>query len=110
MQEVRKLIAGQMVHICDECIKLSNDILTAEAKTQELAPKGSSWPTDRGTEESSRQPSCSFCGGVGEGFAYFSASRILGAKQLIPCPSVYICGWCVEQCNDIIAEELGRQD
>jgi ATP-dependent protease Clp ATPase subunit len=108
--EVRKLIAGPGVYICDACTKLSNDNLIADAKTQELAPEGSSRPTDQGSQESGQNPSCSFCGGAGEGFAYFSASRILGAKQLIAGPSVYICDWCVGLCNDIIAEELARQD
>jgi ATP-dependent protease Clp ATPase subunit len=105
MHEVRKLIAGQAVHICNECI----DLLTADAKTQELAPERSSRPTDQGSQESGQEPSCSFCGGAGEGFAYFSASHMRGARGRIAGPSVYICDWCVGQCNDILAEELARQ-
>ena len=35
--EVRKLIAGPSVFICDECIELCNDIIRDEAQ-QEAAP------------------------------------------------------------------------
>jgi ATP-dependent Clp protease ATP-binding subunit ClpX len=38
-REVRKLIAGPTVYICDECIKLSNDIIAEEAEKTELKPK-----------------------------------------------------------------------
>jgi ATP-dependent protease ClpP protease subunit len=31
--EVRKLIAGPTVFICDECVELCNDIIREEAKT-----------------------------------------------------------------------------
>lgn len=33
-QEVRKLVAGPNVHICDECIGLSNDIINEEQKVE----------------------------------------------------------------------------
>src|ERR1700694_655360 len=32
-REVRKLIAGPTVYICDECIRLCNDIIAEETKT-----------------------------------------------------------------------------
>jgi ATP-dependent Clp protease ATP-binding subunit ClpX len=35
--EVRKLIAGPSVFICDECVELCNDIIREEIK--EIAPK-----------------------------------------------------------------------
>ncbi|MCE0557588.1 MULTISPECIES: ATP-dependent protease ATP-binding subunit ClpX [unclassified Motilimonas] len=43
--EVRKLIAGPSVYICDECVELCNDIIREEIK--EIAPKqeGDSLPT-----------------------------------------------------------------
>src|SRR5512143_4009233 len=33
--EVKKLIAGPMVYICDECIELCNDIIAEETKLEE---------------------------------------------------------------------------
>jgi len=38
--EVRKLIAGPSVYICDECVELCNDIIREEIK--DISPKGSS--------------------------------------------------------------------
>ena len=37
--EVRKLIAGPSVYICDECVELCNDIIREEVK--DVAPKKS---------------------------------------------------------------------
>ncbi len=37
-REVRKLIAGPTVYICDECIRLCNDIVAEEAEREERAP------------------------------------------------------------------------
>ncbi|NBT59343.1 ATP-dependent Clp protease ATP-binding subunit ClpX, partial [bacterium] len=34
-REVKKLIAGPTVHICDECIELCNDIIKEEAAKEE---------------------------------------------------------------------------
>ena len=42
--EVRKLIAGPTVFICDECVELCNDIIKEENKTQ-VASKGEGVPT-----------------------------------------------------------------
>ena len=38
-REVRKLIAGPTVYICDECIRLCNDIVAEEAERDEKQPK-----------------------------------------------------------------------
>ncbi len=43
--------------------------------------------------------SCSFCG---------KSQREV--KKLIAGPTVYICDECIELCNDIIAEEYGREE
>ena len=43
--------------------------------------------------------SCSFCGKPQK-----------DVKKLIAGPTVYICDECIELCNDIIAEEVGRED
>ena len=37
-EEVRKLIAGPTVYICDECIELCNDIIAEESKLEETGP------------------------------------------------------------------------
>jgi ATP-dependent Clp protease ATP-binding subunit ClpX len=37
-REVRKLIAGPTVYICDECIRLCNDIVAEEAEREEKSP------------------------------------------------------------------------
>ncbi|MBX7097363.1 MAG: ATP-dependent Clp protease ATP-binding subunit ClpX [Myxococcaceae bacterium] len=38
-REVRKLIAGPTVYICDECIKLCNDIIAEESEKEEAKPQ-----------------------------------------------------------------------
>jgi ATP-dependent Clp protease ATP-binding subunit ClpX len=43
--EVRKLIAGNTVHICDDCVELCNDIIREELTTAEVEAAQSSLPT-----------------------------------------------------------------
>ena len=43
--EVRKLIAGPSVFICDECVELCNDIIREEIQEKPVAGGGSSLPT-----------------------------------------------------------------
>ncbi len=43
-REVKKLIAGPTVYICDECIELCNDIIEEECKTEDHAPATSRVP------------------------------------------------------------------
>ena len=43
-REVKKLIAGPTVYICDECIELCNDIIAEEYSQEELTPKTSRVP------------------------------------------------------------------
>jgi ATP-dependent Clp protease ATP-binding subunit ClpX len=45
--EVRKLIAGPTVFICDECVELCNDIIREEAKGASVAKKGGGVPSPR---------------------------------------------------------------
>jgi hypothetical protein len=97
-QEVRKLIAGPTVYICDECIKLCNDILAQEAKRDEPAPERTPAPP----KEHGRARfmcCCSFCG-----------KNQREVKKLIAGPSNYICDECIGLCNDIIAEEIDREE
>src|SRR4030066_125724 len=39
--EVRKLIAGPTVYICDECIELCNEIIAEEYEKEVIGPTGS---------------------------------------------------------------------
>ncbi len=43
-EEVKKLIAGPSVYICDECIELCNDIIAEEEEREAIARKKSSIP------------------------------------------------------------------
>ncbi|HEB55952.1 MAG TPA: ATP-dependent Clp protease ATP-binding subunit ClpX [Gammaproteobacteria bacterium] len=43
--EVRKLIAGPSVFVCDECVELCNDIIREEVQEQAASTNGSSVPT-----------------------------------------------------------------
>ncbi len=43
-EEVRKLIAGPSVYICDECIDLCNDIIAEEVETETVLPTQSKVP------------------------------------------------------------------
>jgi ATP-dependent Clp protease ATP-binding subunit ClpX len=43
-EEVKKLIAGPSVYICDECIELCNDIIGEEEEREALARKKSTIP------------------------------------------------------------------
>ena len=45
--EVRKLIAGPSVFICDECVELCNDIIREEIQDKSVVGSGSSLPTPR---------------------------------------------------------------
>ncbi len=46
-KEVKKLIAGPTVYICDECIELCNDIIAEEYGREEVATKASRVPKPR---------------------------------------------------------------
>jgi len=45
--EVRKLIAGPSVFVCDECVELCNDIIQEEMQDKTSSGKGSKLPTPR---------------------------------------------------------------
>lgn len=45
--EVRKLIAGPSVYVCDECVELCNDIIREELKDRPVADEESALPTPR---------------------------------------------------------------
>ncbi len=50
-REVKKLIAGPTVYICDECIELCNDIIAEEYGRDEVAPQSSRVPKPREIKE-----------------------------------------------------------
>lgn len=45
--EVRKLIAGPSVFVCDECVELCNDIIREEMQEKQTATKGNKLPTPK---------------------------------------------------------------
>ena len=47
VKEVKKLIAGPNVYICDECIQLCNDIIAEEVENEELLEPTGKVPTPR---------------------------------------------------------------
>ena len=49
--EVRKLIAGPSVFVCDECVELCNDIIREEVQEKSTSSQGSSLPTPREINE-----------------------------------------------------------
>ncbi|MEM7411613.1 MAG: ATP-dependent Clp protease ATP-binding subunit ClpX [Myxococcota bacterium] len=51
-REVKKLIAGPTVYICDECIELCNDIIAEEYGQEEAAPTTSRVPKPREIKDS----------------------------------------------------------
>jgi len=58
--EVRKLIAGPTVYICDECIDLCNDIIAEETDSEEAFSQSSAVPkpaeeTVKGNKEQKNQ-------------------------------------------------------
>jgi len=49
--EVRKLIAGPSVFVCDECVELCNDIIREEVQEKSTSAHGASLPTPREINE-----------------------------------------------------------
>jgi hypothetical protein len=100
---VRKLIAGPTVYICDECIKLCNDIIAKEAEAERGDRPPEEAPTRPKREGEGRKSAqtlcCSFCG---------KTQREV--RKLIAGPTVYICDECIGLCNDIIADEIEREE
>ena len=50
-REVKKLIAGPTVYICDECIELCNDIIAEEYGEEESTPEASRVPKPHDIKE-----------------------------------------------------------
>ena len=89
---VNKLIKGNGVNICNECISLCNEILDEEKLKEEETPQ-SKTNSDK-SEEQYNPLYCSFC--------QTSASKV---DKLIAGEGVYICNNCVDICNEILDEK-----
>lgn len=50
-QEVRRLIAGRGVYVCDECVALCNDIINEEVPEAEKQDTGINLPTPKEIHE-----------------------------------------------------------
>ena len=83
--EVRKLIAGPTVYICDECIDLCNEIIEEEGLDDAAG-------ADDVTGD--RDLRCTFC-----------SKHADEVGKLIAGPTVYICNQCTALANDIAIEE-----
>src|SRR5699024_10546786 len=117
-EQVRKLVAGPGVYICDECIELCTEIVEEELGSEEetefteipkpkeicdilddyvigqdRAKKNLSVRSEKG------QLKCSFCGKSQE-----------QVRKLVAGPGVYICDECIELCTEIVEEELGSEE
>ena len=57
-EEVRKLVAGPSVYICDECVDLCNDILTEELEDTTTPAPRSAVPTPCSPQRISRFVPC----------------------------------------------------
>lgn len=108
--EVRKLISGPRVFICNECVVLCREIIGPRPPPQADAPDRSgrttidlpaqAVPDDEDVTAETRPPDeqhCSFC----------NKPRTEVAR-LVTGPTLYICDQCVELAEDIIADELER--
>ena len=107
-REVRKLISGGRVFICNECVVRCRDILgpppaPSPAETGEPERTTGDLPAqalldDEDVTAEKKPPDeqhCSFCGKLKTDVA-----------KLVTGPTVYICNECVALCEDILAEEL----
>jgi hypothetical protein len=86
-REVRKLIAGPKVYICDECIDLCNDIIAEECDHDTNLTASES-----GTEEPADQPTCAIC----------SKPREPGEMLHLPA-NASLCAVCLEAIEKLIA-------
>jgi ATP-dependent protease Clp ATPase subunit len=107
-REVRKLVSGPRVFICDECIGRCRELLGPRQprRTDDIDPSGRTTidlpaapmpPEDEDVTAETKPPDdrhCSFC------------SKQKGeVARLVSGPMVHICNECVELCEDIVAGE-----
>jgi hypothetical protein len=86
--EVRKLIAGPAVYICDECIDLCNDIIAEECNDQQAGTEQAT-----ASEESTREPICAFC------------NEPRNPEKLVPIAAgMRFCTTCIQAIHTVIEE------
>jgi ClpX C4-type zinc finger len=90
-QEVRKLIVGPSVHICDECVKLCSGIVAAEVDAVEAEPIGNA-----GRAKSKENRLCGVCMEPRE------------TDELIFLPhAAYMCAGCLEELQLVRDKQQG---
>jgi ATP-dependent Clp protease ATP-binding subunit ClpX len=82
--EVRKLISGPRVFICDVCVASCRQIV------------GSPPYPDGELTVHERERQCSFCG-----------KRRHEVEAMVNAPTVLLCNECLDLCESIVAEEVG---
>jgi ATP-dependent Clp protease ATP-binding subunit ClpX len=96
--QVRKLIAGPSVYICDGCVGLAEGVVSSgEAARTEYG-------TVTAVPEQVKRTLCSFCGKIAGQVAGMAVAPP-GRHRKIPAT---ICTECLALCDEIIAEELGE--
>jgi ClpX C4-type zinc finger len=89
-KQIKKLIAGPSVYICNECVHRVHAVLAATGKTI-----GTPIATIGQVSDADRAERCSFCG-----------KRRHQVAALASTGHVQICNECIGLCDEIISEEL----
>jgi hypothetical protein len=100
-KQVRKLIAGPGVYICDGCTDLAVDVITSGRAARTALGTMSSVPEEQSGVR------CNFCGkdrGQVERVALMEEVTVDRT-----CSSAAVCSECLLLCGEIITEELGPQ-
>jgi ATP-dependent protease Clp ATPase subunit len=103
-KQVKKLIAGPGVFICNGCIDRVHTVLAATARTASTAVA-----TIEHVSEENREDRCSFCGKSrhqAEAMAAAVGVRLQGVKGSGP-SEPRICNECLGLCDEIVSDELG---
>jgi ClpX C4-type zinc finger len=97
-KQVKKLIAGPSVYICDGCVDLAKSVLgDGQPVTTEIAE------LTAGPEDEPRVQ-CSFCGKC----RYQVAGLMVSSVQTERKAPATICSECLDLCTEIVTEELGE--
>jgi ATP-dependent protease Clp ATPase subunit len=87
---VKQLVAGPAVFICDGCIALCNRILKGESSGEREIGAARTGVQEKSARD---QAKCSFCKKAQD-----------KVTQLITGPGVSVCNKCIGICNEILAE------
>jgi hypothetical protein len=104
--EVRKLIAGPGIYICEACVELAERVLSSGGAA--TTPLGRMLAV----AEQDRQARCRFCGKRRDQVAGLAAmaAETSGEEAIRPAPKASgpaaICRECLSLCDEIIADEL----